>query len=154
MTFEKTNLSGDEEIVRIFARHPNSSKKIRVRPSDFERPMERMSGISMFRASAKEHARSRWQTSWPKGILIAKAAPLIALGLEFYHTGNDHFSVRCLGCNLSQNQLNQGPLCIKTRDGDCDFAPPHEGLEPNNIIPLGICDQLSQIFQIDTLPYI
>ena len=156
MTFEKTELAPDDEVIRLFARSPSEIKKnkrLRVRAADFDRSYW-MSGISMHRARAKEEARKGWNTNWPKGILIAKAAPLLKLGLDFYHTGKDHFSVRCTGCDLSQYQRDEGPLCKKADGGICDFSPlVVQALGAENIIPLAIRDNLAKIFTIDVAPY-
>lgn len=140
-------------MIRLFARPPSSlTKPVKIRPKDFDRQMEWMSGISMFRAKAKDSAREKWSTEWPKGILIAKAGDIQSLNLVFYDTGNDHFSVRCRGCDLSQNQGPQRPLC--SNDRFCEFDPASAmAAEVGETQPAGIRIRLAQIFTIETSPY-
>jgi hypothetical protein len=154
MVFQKIVLPADEDIVRLIARPPSSAGKTpKIRAADFDRRMDIMSGISMFRVAAKNIARNNWQSTWLKGILIAKAGPLQALGLDFYDTGNDHFSVRCTGCDLSQNQYNQRPLCSKGSDL-CDFDPAQiQTMRQGQVIAQGIRDLLVPLFTVDTNPY-
>jgi hypothetical protein len=107
----------------------------------------------MHRASAKIAARERWTAAGLKGILIAKAGPVQALGLTFYHTGNDHFSVRCAGCDLSQNQFDQIPLCT-VPGAFCDFDLSQiQAMQSAQITRLSILDRLIPLFDVDTIPY-
>jgi hypothetical protein len=153
MSFEELVLPPSESVVRLFARHPSSlGKPIKIRPKDFDRGMGYMSGISMYRAKAKEVARGKWGSEWPKGILIGAAGPIQELGLVFYHTGNDHFSVRCPICDLNRNQTVL-PLCKKTV-GLCDFDPASAlTAAVGQTIPVGIRDRLVKLFSVDTAPY-
>jgi hypothetical protein len=154
MSFDKMVLPADELIVRLLKRPPRDAGKMPIiRAADFGRLMHRHSGVSMHRASAKAAARERWPVTGLKGILIAKAGPIQALGLTFYHTGNDHFSVRCAGCDLSQNQFDQTPLCT-VPGAFCDFDPSQiQVMHPAQITPLSILDKLVPLFDVDTIPH-
>ena len=156
MALQEVHLDDEEQIIRVFARSKSQLKRQLVKePGDFSRERY-MSGISLWRASARAQAISAWGTSWPKGTLICTAGELRVLGLRFYRTANeDHFTVRCDGCDLNPNQRAESlqglALCKKSDLTNCDLVLGTNSA-PGHVTPLGILDQMAKIFRWDTKP--
>lgn len=157
MPLQEVQLRDDEQILRVIARPRSALRKaLIIEPGDFSRRMDYMSGISLWRARSREAAKAAWNTTWPKGTLICSARTLKSFGLRFFETGKeDHFTVRCDGCDLNPNQMVT-PLCKRTDNQQCALVlvPTATNVSEITFIPLGLLDKLVQVFKLDEAPKI
>lgn len=111
-----------QRVLRIYKRRPDEVERfLEVDETDFERLQN--SGLSLRKEEfGFEETLATLHTHKLKCLAVADCESLLSLGVSFLQFTDDnsqsHLSLRCAGCNLTQNGMPE--KCVRA-DGECGF---------------------------------